>query len=694
MTIFSTPPSTQGFNYPATRRDDVADDYHGTSVCDPYRWLEDPEATQTWVAAQNQQTTHYLQDSDCRAILQTRLIQLWNYPRYSVPVKEGNRYFFFKNDGLQNQYVLYTQRHLEEEPQVVLDPNLLSPDGTVSMVSRSFSKDGRLLAYGLSQSGSDCQEIHIRTVDTRTDYDEVLHWCKFPGLAWRHDGMGFFYNRFPAVGTVPKAEENYYNRVYYHQLGTLQDEDLLVYEQPEAKELSFTPLVTDDGEYLILHVTQGTNSKNRIYYRAVASSEPFIYLLDKADASYRFIGNTGSIFYFHTNLQAPCGRIVAIDLHHPAPEHWQEVIPEKSAVISFVTLVCDQLVVAYLHEAHHRLQFYTRQGVFLRELALPTMGAIAGLSGRCEDTEMFLSFTSFLYPPSIFRYDFMTEELTLFRGAEIQFDPAGYETQQVFFTSKDGTRVPMFLTHRKGLVLDGTHPTLLYGYGGFTVDVLPSFSVSRLLWLEAGGVYASVNLRGGSEYGEAWHQAGMLANKQNVFDDFIAAAEWLIAQGYTRPERLASNGGSNGGLLVAACMLQRPDLFGAVVCQVPVTDMLRYHRFTVGHYWIPEYGNAEASPEEFAYLYAYSPLHNIQPGVDYPPILVTTADTDDRVVPAHAKKFAAALQFATKGNHPVLLRVETRAGHGGGKPVAKIIEEQADVYAFLFKVFGVPRLIV
>jgi len=675
------------YDPPVARIDSAIDDYHGVTVADPYRWLEDSNSAETkaWVKAQNRLTSRFLAAISERERIKHHLTNLWNYPRYSAPQKEGPRYFFMKNDGLQNQSVLCVQKTLEGEPSVVMDPNTLSKDGTVALANQAFSQDGALLAYGLSARGSDWQEVRIRRVDSRKDYDDVVKWCRFAGIAWKHDNTGFYYNRFPEPGTVPKEDECNYNRVYWHKLGTPQSEDRLIYERSDAKELGFFPHITEDGKYLLLHVYHGTDPKNRFYYREADSDGPFIRLLDEADARYDFIGNVGSVFYFNTDLKAPRGRIIAIDAEDPDRANWREILPQQDDVISFVTIVNNRLVVAWMHDVHHQLKIYNLDGTFVREIELPTLGSISDLNGKPQDTEMFFAFTSFLYPTTIFRYDFKSGALTLFRKSQIDFDPSGYETKQVFYHSKDGARIPMFLTHKRGIALTGNNPTLLYGYGGFHAEVTPFFSVSTLIWLERGGVYAVANLRGGSEYGEAWHQAGMLDKKQNVFNDFIAAAEWLIENKYTNPSRLAIQGRSNGGLLVAACMVQRPELFGAVVCQVPVTDMLRYHKFTVGRYWIPEYGNAEASLDQFKVLYAYSPLHNVKSGATYPPILVTTADTDDRVVPSHGKKFVAALQ-AAGGKNPVLLRVDTKAGHGHGKPMSKIIEEQSDIYAFLFKV--------
>jgi prolyl oligopeptidase len=681
------PPQTAKLSYPAARRDSTTDTYHGIRVPDPYRWLEDPNSpeTLTWVEKQNKLTADFLAAVHIRDKIKTRLTRLIDYPRYSAPYKQGGRYFYWKNEGLQNQSVLYIQKTLESPPRVVINPNLLSPDGTIALTATAVSEDGKLLAYALSRGGSDRQEIKIRNIDSGRDYNETLLWCRFTQIAWKHDNAGLFYNRFPDPNTVPPQDQTNYNRVYWHKLNNPQSQDELIYEDPNNKELDFPPLITEDGKYLILYVYHGTDPKNRIYYRPVENAGPFIKLLDKADARYNFIGNTGPVFYFHTDLDAPRGRIIAIDTNSPARENWRVILPQSDDVIDYVALINNSLIVAYMHDVHHQLKIYTLGGVFIHEIPLPTLGTVTDLSGKQLDTEMFFSFTSFLFPTTSYRYDFSTGELSVFQKPQIDFDPSGYETRQVFFHSKDGTRVPMFISHRKTLTLDGNNPTLLYGYGGFNISLKPSFSSSTILWLQMGGIYAVANLRGGEEYGESWHQAGMLDKKQNVFDDFLAAAEWLIQNKYTSPKKLAIRGGSNGGLLVAACMLQRPDLFGAVICQVPVTDMLRYHKFTVGHYWIPEFGSADASFEQFKNLYAYSPLHNVEYGVEYPPVLVTSADTDDRVIPAHAKKFVATLQEKTDSKNPILLRVETKAGHGQGKPISKIIDEQTDIYSFLVK---------
>jgi prolyl oligopeptidase len=676
-------------HYPVARMDDVVENYHGTPVADPYRWLEDAAApeTQAWVAAQQRLTRTVLDAIPGREIITARLTELWDYPRLSVPIKAGTRYFFTTNDGRQNQDVLCMRQSLDGEPIEILNPNHLSVDGTVSLVTQSYSRDGTLLAYGLSRHGSDWQDIRVRQIDAGEDYAEVLQWCKFTRLAWTHDHAGFFYGGYATPGGGPAPVHQAVNRLYWHTLGTPQSDDRLVYERLDRPELHFNPLITDDGKYLVLYVWHGAIPQNRIYYRAVDSDGPFMTLLDEADAYYGFLGNARQVFYFLTNLHAPHARIIAIDLDYPACEHWQEIVPPQAEVIDFAQLINDHFAVVTLHDAQHQLTLYSREGVCVRRITLPMPGSIVGISGKSDDPEMFVGVQSFLQPTTILRYDFTTAELAPFHQPALTFDASQYETRQVFYTSADGTRVPMFLTHRKDLICHGAHPTLLYGYGGFAVNLTPFFTVSALLWLEQGGIFAVANLRGGNEFGEAWHQAGMLANKQRVFEDFIAAAEWLIREHYTCTARLAIMGRSNGGLLVAACMMQRPDRFGAVVCGVPVTDMLRYQRFTAGRFWVPEYGDAETSPEHFRFLYAYSPLHNVQRGVTYPPTLITTGDNDDRVVPSHALKFAAALQAADAGQHPILLRVDTQAGHGLGKPITKLIAEQADIYTFLCDIF-------
>jgi prolyl oligopeptidase len=676
-----------------TRRDDVVEDYHGTPVADPYRWLEDASSPETtaWVTAQNARTRAELDAIPARARLKSRLTALWDYPKYSIPTRVGERYVFSKNDGLQNQAALYIQDTLDGEPRLLLDPNTFSADGTVALSGVSFSEDGLYMAWATSSGGSDWQTWRVRELASGRDLPETIEWTKFASVAWTPDSAGFFYNRLPTPGTVAEADQNNYSRVYWHTLNTPASDDRLIYERPDAKELLFSPNVTDDGRYLIISAHVGTDPRTRVYYQDLSAcpAAPITPLLDDYDAKYDFIHNEDTRFFFLTDLNAPTGRIVGVEITRPAREHWNSLSGPDEATIEHVGYMQGRFVMVVTRDAHNEVWLARSDASIGFQIPLPAAGAVEALSVKPRQRELFLSFTSFLYPSTPFRYDFDTGELVALHTPAIDFDFGAYETTQLFATSKDSTRVPLFVTHKRGLALDGQNPTLLYAYGGFNISLTPAFRIHVLPLLEAGGVFAVANLRGGGEYGEEWHQAGMFERKQNVFDDFIAAAEHLIATGYTSTPKLAINGGSNGGLLVAACETQRPDLYGAVVCEVPVIDMLRYHRFTVGHFWTVEYGNAETNPEHFRFLYAYSPLHNIKPGTTYPPTLITSADTDDRVVPAHAKKFAATLQAAQAGDAPVLLRVETRAGHGHGKPTSKIIDERADVYAFLWRELGI-----
>jgi len=680
---------------PATRASDQVDDYHGRQVADPYRWLEDTDAPETaaWVTAQNAVTFAYLTAIPEREAIRKRLTQLWNYERYSTPFRRAGRYFYFRNDGLQSQSVLYTQPALDAPPAVLLDPNTMSPDGTVALSMTAVSHDGRYLAYGTSSSGSDWQEFRVRGVADGKDLDDHLRWIKFSGASWTRDGKGFFYSRYPEPREAALTESNRNHTLYYHRIGTLQSEDVLAFAQPDRPDRGVGAQVTDDGRYAILGIWQGSATKNGLYVMDLADSAkprvdaPVIRLLDAFDAQYTFLGNDGPVLYVQTDLEAPRGRIVAIDLRRPARSAWREIVPEGKDVLTSAGIIANTLVLRYLHDARSVLQLVRLDGTPLREIPLPAVGTVGSISGERTDREMFYSFTSFLFPTTIYRYDFATAASTVFRAPKIEFDTGPYVTEQVFFRSRDGTRVPMFITYRRDLERDGSAPTYLTAYGGFNISTPPAFSVSNLVWLEMGGILAMPNLRGGGEYGEEWHQAGMLGRKQNVFDDFIAAAEYLIAEGYTSPAKLAIAGGSNGGLLVGAAMTQRPELFGAALPAVGVMDMLRYHKFTIGWAWVPEYGSAD-SAAQFDYLIRYSPLHNLKPGTDYPATMVTTADHDDRVVPGHSFKFAAALQAANAGRRPALIRIESKAGHGAGKPTAKIIEEQADRWAFLSRNLG------
>lgn len=678
--------------YPESKQVEQIDDYNGVKVADPYRWLEDPDAadTQAWVAAQNKVTFGYLNQIPERQPIKQRLTELWNYEKYGTPFKRGDRYFYYKNDGLQNQSVLYTLKQLDDDPVILLDPNSLSEDGTVALSGIAISDDGKYLAYGISRSGSDWQEWFVREIANQTDLSDHIKWVKFSGADWDKAGAGFYYSRYDEPDEKTKLEAvNYYQKLYYHRLGTLQSDDQLVYERPDQKEWGFSGGVTEDGQYLVISVWKGTDRKNLLFYQDLSvQNAPVVELISEFEAAFDVIDSEGSTFWVETDLDAPRSRVIKIDLAHPDRANWEEVIPEATETLQGVNLLNNQLVANYLKDARSQIKIFSLTGELLREVALPGIGSAGGFGGKREDTETFYHFSSFTSPNKIYRYDMTTGKSALFRQPDVQFDGDAYETKQVFYPSKDGTQVPMFITHKKGLQLDGTNPTLLYAYGGFNVSLTPSFSVSRSIWLEMGGVYVVANLRGGGEYGEAWHKAGMKHNKQNVFDDFISAAEWLIDNQYTSPAKLAIEGGSNGGLLVGACMTQRPDLFGAALPAVGVMDMLRFHKFTIGWAWMSEYGSPE-EPADFKVLYGYSPLHNLQSGTRYPATMITTADHDDRVVPAHSFKFAAALQAAHKGDNPVLIRIETKAGHGAGKPTAKVIEEAADKIGFLVKVLGI-----
>ena len=683
----------QKLDYPVTEKVDQTDDYHGTQVADPYRWLEDVDSDETaaWVAAQNKVSFAFLEQIPSRETYRKRLTELWDYERYGTPYKEGGRTFFMKNDGLQNQAVLYVQDNDGAEPRILLDPNLLSEDGTVALSGTSVSKDGRYLAWSTSASGSDWQTWHVREIATGKDLNDEVAWCKWSGADWDPQNGGFYYSRYdaPAEGDTYEGA-NYYHKLYHHRLGTSQDQDSLVYETPDHKDWGFGADVSEDGRYLLINVWQGTSRNSRVYYKDLRDKSRIVHkLLDDYDASYVFLGNDGPVFYFQTNLDAPKERIIAIDTNHPERDNWRTLIPESDDPIDGVSLLNHNFVVVYMHDVVNVVKIFDTDGVFQKEIALPGLGSAGGFGGHEDDTETYYTFNSYLNPSEIYHYDFTTGTSTLFRRPEIDFDFSGYETERVFYQSKDGTRVPMFLVHKKDLPRDGSNPTILYGYGGFNISLNPRFRTSILPWLENGGVYAVANLRGGGEYGEAWHEEGMLANKQNVFDDCIAAAEYLIREGYTNPNKLALSGASNGGTLVGAVINQRPELFGAALPDVGVMDMLRFQNFTIGWAWTSDYGSSE-DPEMFPVLYAYSPYHNLKPAA-YPATLVTTADHDDRVVPGHSFKYAARLQEMQTGNLPVLIRIQTKAGHGAGKPTAMLIDELADTYGFLTRVLGLEH---
>ena len=678
-------------NYPVAPSSNQVDDYHGVKVADPYRPLEDPDsaASRQWIEAENKLTFGYLDTIPSRPKIHARLTELFNYERYSVPTEHGGRYFYVHNTGLQNQAVFYWLSALDAEPRLLLDPNTLSADGTVAVSGVSYSEDGQLMAYALSTSGSDWVEWHVREVSTGKDLPDVVKWSKFSGAAFTKDARGFFYSRYDE----PKADSalrdtNYYQKLYFHKLGTPQSADELIYKRDDQKEWGFGGAVTDDGHYLILYVSVGTDPRNRVYYKDLTKpASPVVPLMDKMDAAYNFVDNDGPVFWFVTNQGATLSRLVEVELNHPEPEHWKTIVPESADKLEFASMVDHKFIASYLKDAHTEVKVFDRSGKFLRTVELPGIGTAGGFGGRREQRYTFYSYTSYATPATIYRYDVATGKSTVFRQPKVKFHPEDYETRQVFYSSKDGTRVPMFITSKKGLKLDGTNPTLLYGYGGFDVPLTPGFSVGSLVWMEMGGVYAVANLRGGGEYGEPWHQAGTKLRKQNVFDDFIAAGEWLIANHYTVSSKLAIQGGSNGGLLVGACMAQRPELYGAALPAVGVMDMLRFHKFTIGWAWTSDYGSSD-NAEEFAAIYKYSPLHNIKAGVQYPATLIMTADHDDRVVPAHSFKFAATLQADQAGPAPVLIRIQTKAGHGAGKPISKTIDEITDAWGFLVKSLG------
>jgi len=694
LVILGASAAVSALSYPKAPTSNQVDDYHGTKVADPYRPLEDPDApaTRAWIDAENRLTRISLDAIPERPAIVERLKALWNYERYSSPFRQGGRYFFTKNDGLQNQSVLYVLDRLDGSPRVLLDPNTLSKDGTVSLAGYSVSQDGRLLAYGTSAAGSDWNEWRVRDVDTGDDRPDHLQWIKFSGASWAPDGSGFYYSRYdaPAKGQELQAVVKS-PKVFFHRIGTAQPEDRLVYARPDQPDWSFYANVTDDGRWLIVNVAEGTSPKSRVYYYDLhRKGGDFVKLFDRFDAKYQFLDDVGTTFYFLTDKDAPRGRIVSVDVAGGGSEPaLSDVIPQSSSAIEGASLVGDRFVVDYLQDAASHVKLFSRDGRFEKEIPLPTLGTVAGLTGKRTDRETFFSFVSFAYPVRIYRYDFDSGTNTIFREPKVPLKPEDFDVQEVFYPSRDGTKIPMFLVAKKGtLEKTGDRPTLLYGYGGFDLAQTPTYTARVMTWVERGGLYALACIRGGSEYGEEWHENGMLGKKQNVFDDFAWAAKWLIAEKYTNSARLAIHGRSNGGLLIGATVNQHPELFGAAIAQAGVMDMLRYQKFTIGWAWASDYGSAD-KPEEFAWLRAYSPLHNVAKGTKSPAVLVLTADHDDRVVPGHSFKYAAAMQAAQAGARPILIRIETRAGHGGGgdlgsdTSVAKQVEESADILAFL-----------
>ncbi|MFN0012488.1 MAG: prolyl oligopeptidase family serine peptidase [Phycisphaerales bacterium] len=754
----------QPFVYPPAEKSTHVDEYFGTKVSDPYRWLEENDSSKTreWIEAENKVTFAFLASIPEREAIKKRLTALWNYERFSAPGKDGGRYFYSRNDGLQNQSVLFWTKALDAQPTVLIDPNTFAKDGTVALAGTSVSDDGKLIAYGVADAGSDWNTWKVRDIDTGKNLPDEIKWVKFSGASWTKDNKGFFYSRYDEPTGDKLQALNKYPKVFYHGVGTKQADNIPIYERPDQADWGFGVGVTDDGQYAAMIVSHGTDRKNRFFYRdlkanplamqpapgdlAVREAEKavkevavkaaalkaddqsdaakalraelatrqaaraaavkgngnasfgFVELLNDFDASYDMIGNDGPVFWFATDLKAPRGRVIAIDTRSPARENWKELIPQSDATLTGVSHVGGRLIAQYLKDASSQVKVFGTDGKFVADVKLPGIGTAGGFGGKPSDPETFYSYSSYGTPPSVFSYNVQTGESKLFKQAKVDFNPADYTTTQVFYTSKDGTKVPMFISHKKGLALDGTNATLLYGYGGFNISITPGFSPANLQWMEMGGIYAVANIRGGGEYGEEWHQAGTKLNKQNVFDDFIAAGEYLVAQKYTQPAKLAIQGGSNGGLLVGACMTQRPDLFGACLPAVGVMDMLRFHTFTIGHAWRSDYGSSE-NADQFKAINAFSPYHVLvraaeaKAGKKYPSTLVTTADHDDRVVPAHSFKFAAALQAAHTGENPVLIRIETRAGHGAGKPTGKRIEEVADQWAFLVKTLGAKPII-
>ena len=685
-------PEPPRMTYPVTRTVDHVDTYHGVSVPDPYRWLEDDTSAETaaWVEAQNAVTFAHLETIPFRGALTARLEQLFNYPKFGEPFRRGSTYFFFKNDGLQNQSVVYRQTGLDGAPEVLLDPNTLSPDGTTKLSVFIVSRDGARAVYGLSVGGSDWQTLKVLDVGTKQPLSDSVEWVKVSGAAWAGDG--FFYSRYPAPEKGKElSTKNVNHQVFFHRLGTPQSADELVFSDPANPERFHTVETTEDERYLILTVSDRGKGKkgNAVYYRDLTSRDRAFtpIVAEIGDDTFNVIDNVGDRFLVHTDRAAPNGRVFLFDPRTPTESAWKDVLPERPEPLDGVATGGGKLFASYLKDVTSRAYVFALDGTPEHEIALPGPGAVSGLSGRDDDAEIFYTFTSFNYPPTIFKYDVKSRVSNVFRDVAIPGFTAGdYDVRQVFVTGKDGARVPMFLTFKKGLTLNGANPTLMYGYGGFNVTLSPAFSALRIALLEQGVVYASVNLRGGNEYGEAWHEAGTKLHKQNVFDDFIAAAEWLIANNYTSREKLAMTGGSNGGLLVGAVMNQRPDLFAVAVPQVGVMDMLRFHTFTIGWNWIADYGSSD-DPAEFKALYAYSPIHNLKAGTHYPPTLITTADHDDRVVPAHSFKYAATLQARQGGPAPVLIRIDTKSGHGASN-TKKQIESTADVYAFVMYHLG------
>jgi len=679
-------------DYPAARKVDVSDDYHGTKVEDPYRWLEDDNAkdTKAWATAENKVTQAFLGAIPQRETIRKRLKSLWNYPRIGLPFEAGGKWFTYRNTGLQNMSVLYVADSPEGEGHVLLDPNTLSKDSSVAVQDESASEDGKLLGYAVSTSGSDWQEIRVRSVVTGKDLPDVLKWVKFSGISWLKDGSGFYYSRYdaPKKKGASLTEKNEFQKLCFHKLGTKQSADPVVYERKDHANWYISGGVTEDGRYLIIGTNEGTDTKNLIFYKDLSQpASPVVELLGKTEADYDFIDNDGPVFYFRTDLDAPRGRVIAIDTGTPEKAK-REIIPQAKDALEGARAVGGQIICSYLQDAKSAVKYYDMAGKLIRDVALAGIGTAGEFGGRKKDKQAFFTFGGYTQPTTVFRLDLASGDCHPLRKSKIAFDGDAYETRQIFYTSKDGTKIPMFITSKKGLKLDGNNPTLLYAYGGFAINETPYFAIPRAVWMEMGGVLAVANIRGGGEYGKEWHESSFKTLKQNGFDDFIAGAEWLIANKYTSTPKLAIQGGSNGGLLIGAVMTQRPELFAAALPQVGVMDMLRFHKFTVGAGWIPEYGSSDDA-DQFKSLFAFSPYHNLKPGTRYPATMVTTADHDDRVVPAHSFKFAARLQeYQPKDGPPVLIRIQSSGGHSGGSALSQQIDEATDEWAFLVKALG------
>ncbi len=675
--------------YPVTEKVAQTDDYFGTQVADPYRWLENDTSSETadWVAAQNKVTNAYFAGIPFRDQIHKRLESLWDFPKMTTPFKKGDWVFYEKNDGMQNQSVIYVQKGISGEPRVLIDPNTLSVDGTIAVGNMSVSHDWKYLAYSINKAGSDWAEFNILDIATGKNLPDKIEWVKFSGASWQGDG--FYYSRYDVpVKRKELSNRNEYHKVYFHKLGTPQSDDNLIFENRNFPLRSYHAGTTEDEHFLILSESEGTSGNSLFCKDLTKPGSQFVKIASGFDFEYSVIDNIGDKLLVRTNEEAPRRKLVLIDPKSPASEHRQEIIPEQENVLERVVLAGGRMFAGFMKDATNRIYEYDMDGKQLSEIRLPGLGTLSGFKGEKTDNTVFYSYSSFAFPTSIYTYDVTKKASAEFFKPKLDFDVSDYETKQVFYESKDKTKIPMFIVHKKGLELNGENPVLLYGYGGFNISQTPNFSLSRLVFLENGGVYCMANLRGGGEYGEKWHQAGTKLNKQNVFDDFIAAAEYLVREKYTNPEKLAIAGGSNGGLLVGACMTQRPDLFRVCLPAVGVMDMPRYHKFTIGWAWASDYGNSDDSTQ-FRNLLSYSPLHNIKDSVCYPATLITTADHDDRVVPAHSFKFAATLQEKQACNNPVLIRIETKAGHGSGKPTAKIIDEAADMYSFLFYNLGI-----